>query len=184
MAAGIIEKSNNGLFENEIELNGPYATIVRHLKDDLGIFNTFREAYVTAAVIGFVHNKKGANDSTDKVQAASIFPNELNKRKQDLRLLYRIIMLVQDEPNYTIDDYMNRAFRDDADEGNIEKLKENMNVFNSYACGGFEYLQDKLGELEKTEDIVDAVYDIVHEFAVDMDIIDDGGLPDFEPVFE
>ena len=34
MAAGIIEKSNNGLFENEIEMNGNYATIVRHLKDD------------------------------------------------------------------------------------------------------------------------------------------------------
>lgn len=35
MAVGIIEKSNNGLFENEIEMNGNYATIVRHLKDDL-----------------------------------------------------------------------------------------------------------------------------------------------------
>ena len=123
MATGIIEKSNNGLFENEIEMNGNYATIVRHLKDDLSIFTTFREAYVTAAVIGFVHKRTETDGKQDKVQPASIFPNELNKRKQDLRLLYRIIMLVQDEPNFTIEDYMNRAFRDDSEEANAERLK-------------------------------------------------------------
>ena len=58
MAANIIEKSNNGLFENEIEFIGRYATIVRHLKDDLGLFTTFREAYVTSVIIGYVNRSK------------------------------------------------------------------------------------------------------------------------------
>ena len=49
--AGITEKSNSGLFENEVEFNGKYATYVRFLKEDIGLFSTFREAYVTAAVI-------------------------------------------------------------------------------------------------------------------------------------
>lgn len=184
MAVGIIEKSNNGLFENEIEMNGNYATIVRHLKDDLGIFTTFREAYVTAAVLGFVHKRTETEGTQDKVQAASIFPNELNKRKHDLRLLYRIIMLVQDEPNFTIEDYMNRAFRDDAEEANAERLKQNMATFNSYVCGGFEYLQEKFGQLDKTEDVVDAVYEMVHDFAVDIELLEDGDLPDFVPTFD
>ena len=37
MALGIIEKSNNGLFENEIEFNGNYATMVRYLKETVGV---------------------------------------------------------------------------------------------------------------------------------------------------
>lgn len=184
MAASIIEKSNNGLFENEIEFTGRYATIVRHLKEDLGLFTTFREAYVTAAVIGFVNRKTETDGSNDKVQAASIFPNELSKRKHDLRFLYRIIMLVEDNPTFTIDDYMNRAFRDDAEEGNVDNLKQNMALFNSYVCGGLDYLNEKFGSLERTDDIVDALYEMVHNFAVDVEVIEDDGLPDFEPDFE
>ena len=184
MLAGVVEKSNNGLFENEIELNGKYATIIRHLKDDLGIFTTFREAYVTAAAIGFVYPKAETTDTSDKVQPASIFPNEINRRKRDLKFLYRIIMLVEDNPNFTIEDYMNRAFRDAAEEANAENLKKNMMLFNSYVCGGLEYLQNKFGELDKIEDIIDAVYEMVHEFAVDVELIENDDLPDFNPTFE
>lgn len=184
MAASIIEKSNNGLFENEIEFTGRYATIVRHLKEDLGLFTTFREAYVTAAVIGFVNRRTETDGNSDKVQAASIFPNELSKRKHDLRFLYRIIMLVENNPAFTIDDYMNRAFRDDAEEGNVDNLKQNMALFNSYVCGGLDYLNEKFGSLERTDDIVDALYEMVHNFAVDVEVIEDDGLPDFEPDFE
>ena len=184
MAANIIEKSNNGLFENEIEFIGRYATIVRHLKDDLGLFTTFREAYVTSAIIGYVNRRTEVNENSDKVQAASIFPNELSKRKHDLRFLYRIIMLLEDDPAFTIDDYMNRAFRDDADDANGKKKKKNMAMFNSYVCGGLDFLNEKFGSLDRTDDLVDALYEMVHNFAVDMEIIEDDNLPDFEPDFE
>ena len=184
MAANIIEKSNNGLSENEIEFIGRYATIVRHLKDDLGLFTTFREAYVTSAIIGYVNRRTEVNENSDKVQAASIFPNELSKRKHDLRFLYRIIMLLEDDPAFTIDDYMNRAFRDDADDANGENLKKNMAMFNSYVCGGLDFLDEKFGSLDRTDDLVDALYEMVHNFAVDMEIIEDDNLPDFEPDFE
>ena len=184
MAANIVEKSNNGVFENEIEFTGRYATIVRHLKDDLGLFTTFREAYVTAAIIGFVNKRTETDENSDKVQAASIFPNELSKRKHDLRFLYRIMMLVKDDPTFTIDDYMNRAFRDDAEEGNADNLKQNMALFHSYVCGGLDYLNEKFGSLDRIDDIVDTLYDMVHNFAVDVEIIEDDDLPDFEPDFE
>lgn len=58
MASGIIEKSNSGLFCNEIEMNGKYATMVRFLKEEIGIFSTFREAYIAAAIIGFLYNNR------------------------------------------------------------------------------------------------------------------------------
>lgn len=184
MAANIIEKSSNGLFENEIELIGRYATIVRHLKEDIGLFTTFREAYVTAAIIGYANKRTESDGGEDKVQAASIFPNELSRRKHDLRFLYRIVMLVEEDPAFTIEDYMDRAFRDDADGGNIENLKRNMALFNSYVCGGLDFLYEKFGSLGRTDDIVDALYEMVHDFAIDVELLEDDGLPDFEPNFE
>ena len=113
MAVGIVEKGNSGLFDNEIEFNGKYATMVRFLKEDLGLFSTFREAYVISSIVGFLNNKKYTEDNQEKVQAASIFPNELNKRKPDLRFIYRLIMLLKEEKDYTLEDYKNRTFRDD-----------------------------------------------------------------------
>lgn len=183
MSARVIEKSNNGLFENEIEFTGRYARIARHLRDDLGLFTSFREVYVTAAVIGFVNKRKGTEQQDEKIQPASIFPNELSKRKHDLRFLYRIIMLSQDEKYFTIEDYMNRAFRDDAEEGNVEKLKENMSLFHSFVSGGLEFLDEKFGAIDRTDDVVDALYDLVHNFAVDVGEIESDDLPDFEPSF-
>lgn len=179
--ASITEKSNNGLFENEIEINGKYATMARYLKEDASLFSTFREAYLISAIVGFLNKAKESKDNQEKVQPASIFPNELSKRKADLKLLYRIIMLVEEIPNATIEDYMNRAFRDDAEEGNREKLKANMALFNTYVCGGLEFLYNKFKDTDKIDNIVNILYEYVHSFIVDIGLIDDGGeLPDFD----
>lgn len=181
MANGIIEKSNNGLFDNEIEINGKYATMVRFLKEEVGIFSTFREAYLTAAIIGLLNSSKESVDNSEKVQPASIFPNELSKRKSDLKLLYRIIMLCEETPGYTIEDYMNRAFRDDAEDSNREKLKVNMTLFNSYACGGLEFLYNKFQNANKTDDVIDILYEYIHLFGVDVGLLDEEeSLPDFD----
>lgn len=183
MANGIIEKSNKGFFANEIECNGKYATMIRHLKDDLGLFPTLREAYVLAAIIGFLHGRKETVDTTPKVPAASIFASDLDSRKADLRLIYRIMMLVEEDPTFTIDDYMNRAFRDDSDTDNPENLKRNMAVFNSYACGGLEYLYEKFDGIDNSDAIADALYELIHAFAVDVELLESEELIDFQPEF-
>lgn len=41
-------------------------------------------------------------------------------------------MLLKEEEGFTLDDYKNRAFRDDPVE-NPEVYKKNMQIFNSYA---------------------------------------------------
>lgn len=183
MVSGIIEKGSSGLFDNEIEFVGKYATMVRFLKEELGLFGTFREAYVTAAIIGFINDRTMTSDNQEKVQAASIFPNELNKRKPDLRFIYRLIMLLKDEKDFTLDDYKNRTFRDDPEE-NMDVLKQNMEIFNSYACGGLEYLYEKFQSCTRVEDTVDMLYEMLHAFSTDVGLIDGGGdLPDFDPDF-
>lgn len=184
MALGIIEKSNNGLFENEIEFNGNYATMVRYLKETVGVFTTFREAYLVSAIVGYLNNaEESQNHKQDKVQSASIFPNELNKRKADLRFVFRVIMLSKDEEGLTIDDYMNRAFRDNPEDKNND-LKNCMLKFNSYVCGGLEFLYNKFKDTDKPAEVVDILYDYIHRFIIDVGFADDDDLPDFVPTFD
>lgn len=181
MASGIIEKGSSGLFDNEIEFNGKYATMVRFLKDDLGLFGTFREAYVISSIVGFINERGITDDKQEKVQPASIFPNELNKRKMDLRFIYRLIMLLKEEPDYTLDDYKNRTFKDDPEEDQ-DIVKQNMEIFNSYACGGVEYLYEEFQNCTRTDETVDKLYDLLHRFSSNVGLLeDDEELPDFEP---
>ena len=56
-------------------------------------------------------------------------------------------------------------------------------LFNKYGVKGTFHL-NSMKYLDKTEDVVDAVYELVHEFAVDMELLDDGELPDFDPKFD
>ena len=76
---GIISKGNYGLFQNEIELQGKYASEIRFLRDEVKIFNSFRDAYVVSAIIGFITNSNIDVNEVDNVQAASIFPEEIGK---------------------------------------------------------------------------------------------------------
>ena len=132
MATGIVETSNGGLFENEIELNGKYATMVRFLKEQVGLFNTYREAYVIAPIVGYLECRGETKDTSDKVQPASIFAADLKPRMLDLKFMYRTLMLVEDIPGGTIEDYMNRAFRYDSDSAYRDKLRENMKFQKRY----------------------------------------------------
>lgn len=184
MGIGIVEKGNAGLFDNEIEFNGKYATMVRFLRDDVGLFGTFREAYVVSSIVGFINEREATDDNQEKVQPASIFPNELSKRKQDLRFIYRLMMLLKEEPNFSLEDYKNRTFKDDYEE-NKELIKQNMNIFNSYACGGVEFLYEKFENCDRVDDAVDTLYEYLHQFSSNVGLLDDDGeeLPDFEPDF-
>lgn len=181
--AGAVEKGNNpGLFENEIEFNGKYAFQIRYLKDDLHLFGTFREAYVTSAAIGYMFNKTETADDNEKYQEASIFSNELKKRGRDLKFLYRLIMLTKDESEFCDDDYINRTFKDDAEGGDLSKLRENIAVFNSYACGGLEFLYDKFKDVTSEEDKVSILYELMHPILSELYLVEeDNVLEDFYP---
>lgn len=183
MLKGITEKSNNGLFENEIEFNGKYASYARFLRDDVGIFTTFRETYIVSAIVGYLNSVTESQDDTDKVQAASIFPTELDKRKHDLKFLYRLMLLTKDEEGFTPENYKDRAFRDDVEE-HAEQLKSNMELFNSYVCGGVELLYEKFKNCDDEDKIAIALYDFIREFAEDIGIEEAGELPDFTPEYK
>ena len=91
-------------------------------------------------------------------------------------------MLVKDEPNFSIDDYMNRAFRDGTDDDGFDGLKEKMSIMNSYVCGGLDFLYERFKDLNRKDAIIDSIYELVHNAAIEANFLELEGLSDFSPI--
>lgn len=159
-----------GLFEEEFEYKGKHATFCRYLKEN-NIISTYREIYLLSAVVGFVNGRKAPVDKEEKIAEASILPSEIAKKKAELSFVYRVIMLLDEKEGFTVEDYKNRTFRDDSDEERPEKLKENMEIFNSYARGGVEILYNLFYDGDEKSQYADALYEFVHNFAVQNELL-------------
>lgn len=158
------------LFDKEYKYLGKHATYCRFLKDN-GIVETFREVYLISTAIGFLNRTKAPIDKTEQVQEASILPSELMKQKDNLTFLYRIIMLTDDAPDFSVDDYKNRTFKDDVDEENPERLKANMELFNSYSRGGLEILYNIFKDESDKKDFANNLFEYLEVFAMDNGLI-------------
>ena len=157
------------IFDKEYNFRGQYGQYCRTLnsREGVGLFKTNREAYVFSSIIGFLSNERSEDVVyNQEIQHATILPSELAKQRENLRLIYHLIMLLKEEPNFTLEDYKNRTFRDEADEEHPEKLENNMKLFNSYAEGGIEYLYEKFEHCQNTGEVVDELYQFVSDFAV------------------
>lgn len=161
-----------GLFDKEYKFVGKHATYCRYLKDE-GIIKTFREVYLISTAVGYLNNATSPVDKEEKVQEASILPSELMQQKDNLTFLYRIIMLTREVPGYSIDDYKNRAFRDDVDDENPEKVKENMELFNSYSRAGVEILYDIFKDGTNRKDYANQLNTFLTNFCMDINLIQD-----------
>lgn len=159
-----------GLFEEEFEYKGKHAIYCKYLKEN-NIISTYREIYLLSAVVGFVNGRKAPVDKDEKIAEASILPSEISKKKAELSFVYRVIMLLDEKEGFTVEDYKNRTFRDDSDEEHPEKLKENMEIFNSYARGGIEILYDLFYDCDEKSQCADALYEFVHNFAVQNELL-------------
>ena len=161
------------LFDKEFEFKGKHADYCRFLKDEIGLFKTFREAYTTSAIIGFINNKTAQKETGTKLQLASILPSELAQKRESLTFIYRLIMLLDKKEGFTLKDYQDRTFRYDAEtDEHPEKLAENMELFNSYALGGIELLYDRFKDCHEKKDTVNTLYDFLYEFYEDNGFIE------------
>lgn len=179
----IVEKSNRGLYENEIEISGKYAKYLRFFKEDIGLFETFREAYVTATIIGCVNEIRGIDTSEENKNSISIFANDLASRKRDLKFLYRVIMLWNDFEDKSIEKYMDRTFRFDSDESKREELKANMKLVHRYTLNGIKILYEQFKTCNNKEEVCEALYDFVNIFEANNGLKGDEGLPELKPDF-
>ena len=160
------------LFEKDLKITGKHSILISELKDS-NVFPTYREIYTISTAVGYLFGEKVAADRTENVKPSTIFASDLAAQKPNLRFLYRLIMLTEDQEGFTLDDYKNRAFRDDAIEDNEDKMRENMEIFNSYFRGGLEKITDLLKDCDTPKERVNEIYSFLYDMCVDYNYIKD-----------
>lgn len=167
------------MFDNDIRITGTHAAYIKFLaakssqlnKDAVcaGIFKRYVDVYIAGAIIGMVKKLK-VTANTDNDEIANILASAVIGEQARLKMLYRIAMLI-DNPSLSVDERIDLAFRNDA---NDEEIKKGMDIFNSYARGGIEWLYEVItsNNASENEDYLENLAVMVKEFSEDYLEID------------
>ena len=162
------------MFDSDILFYGKHADYLRQLapskqykektEQRRTFFNSNIEAVLAAAAIGFIKGKKSQIERDTRIADNRIFYEAVSRHKEELELIYRLIMLLDDKGKLPANTRIDKAFRYDA---NDELRKPGDEVFWAYVRGGIEYLYDVLykGSENTQEDIQKAV-EFVESFRV------------------
>ncbi|MCK6255458.1 hypothetical protein LCY76_02310 [Fictibacillus sp. KIGAM418] len=153
------------LFDKNIIITGKHSAYMDLLRDK-GFFSRHLDIYINSAIVGFQYNRKSLSDKSEtyKDKRTQIHTEQLVKESSILEFIYRLIMLLDNQKDSTLEDRINRAFRDDSLNDVSEKHSENTKVFISYVLGGVEVLYEKIIEKGATEqDLMKNAYEFMKE---------------------
>jgi hypothetical protein len=157
------------MFDNDISLVGKHATYTKFLVNDVSVFKRFMDVYMNGAIFGLLYGRKCEKDldSTDK---ANILASTVINEKMRCDFIYRLIMLLDETPGLSIENRIDRAFRDDAKGEKSENHTANMQLFTSYVLGGIEVLYEKFTEDCTTkEDYLNKIYEVLSNFKEEIE---------------
>jgi hypothetical protein len=160
------------MFENDVSLVGKHATYVKFLVNEAKIFKRYIDVYMNGAIFGFLYGRKSDKDK-DSTDRANILAGAFITEKMRCDFIFRLIMLLDETPNFTIEDRIDRAFRDDAKGEKSENHTANMQLFNSYVLGGIEVLYEKFTEdCTTNQDYMNKIYDVVSNFKEEIESVE------------
>jgi len=167
------------MFDSDMQIRGKHATYWKSLcitpgnandsNSNFKIFDNYIFAYMTATVIGLLHNRRGAIDpSDDSKDTAGMMAEIQIKHQAKLKYLYRLVMLMDESQGWTPEEKVDRAFREDTCE---EAVSQGMKLFTSYFLGGLEILYDTfVAKCITDDDYVQRLYEYVQELQQEHDI--------------
>ncbi len=161
------------MFTNDILLKGKHATYADFLsktseqndksKKVAGVFETLYDVYIIGTVIGLYHGLKSPEDKSSS-DTKRIFADKVIREQHNLLFVYRLVMLI-DNSVKTNEEKVARAFKEGEN-------KENIELFNSYARGGIEWLYEQFSLTANTKDeYLEKIYDIVSAFYDEVESI-------------
>lgn len=104
-------------------------------------FKRLVDLYAVAAIVGLKAKRRSPEERDDSDLKRTIQMKQLNENYQTLTTIMRMILIMDESRNMSFEEKLESAFRIPEDE---EIYKSNMELFNSYARGGIEYLYEKL----------------------------------------
>lgn len=163
------------MFDGDIKITGKHATYIKFLASKsvqlnknipcAGVFKRYIDVYIAGITIGLVKNLKSSVDNSVE-DSANILASAVINEQSKLKILYRIMNLI-DDTSLTSDERIDLAFRYDADE---EHIKKGMELFNSYARGGIEWLYEEITQNATTnDDYLEKLANLVKDFSQDYE---------------
>lgn len=132
---------NDNYFRTEKTLYGRHANYVKLLREKK-IFNRYVDVYKLAPVIGFLYGEKCDLDKSKSengsLSDASIFTDQMIKESKDIKVNFRLIMLLDKKYEPDEDKRFDKAFRHLADS------QDDINLFESYIRGGVDIIYNKI----------------------------------------
>lgn len=162
-------------FSKPVRFRGTHAAYAQFLTTERGkkrvggvnIFSRIMDVYMVSILVGLKYSIT-AKVNDIEVSASDIFgdseeykgkritssdiPSETIHASQTLlNYIYRIVMLNETERNLTDEEKIANAFKSDS---NKEKLEQNIELMNSYARGGLEFLYERFNGFSSEMDII------------------------------
>lgn len=177
------------MFDKDFRITGKHANYWKDLCELAGnvpdreqhnnfkIFSAYIDAYVVCPLIGFQYNRKSVIDNSEEGNAGML-AEVFGKRRQELKYVYQIIMMLDTDSEPDEDKRLYRAFKFAAETSEDKSLiEENMKIYNAYFLGGLEILHEEFVEqCHDDDDYLKQMYDYVKRFydEQDGDAIRDG----------
>jgi len=168
------------MFDKDMQIRGKHAVYWKALcitpgnahdtSNNFKIFDHYINAYITATVIGLLHNRRGTIEITEETRDADagMLAAILIKHQAKLKYLYRLVILMDESQGWSAAEKVDRAFREDTCEAAVV---QGMELFTSYFLGGLEILYDTfVAKCITDDDYVNRLYEYVQELQQEHDI--------------
>ncbi|MDE7284809.1 MAG: hypothetical protein K2N85_14680 [Lachnospiraceae bacterium] len=104
-------------------------------------FRRLVDLYAIAAIVGLKAKRRSSEERDESDVKRTVQMKQLNENYQTLLPIMRMILIMDDSRNMSFEEKLESAFAIPEDEATY---KANMELFNSYARGGIEYLYEHL----------------------------------------
>jgi len=175
-------KEVRSMFDKDFKITGKHANYWKDLcelagnvpdreqHDNFKILNAYIDAYVLCPLIGFQYNRKGTIDKSEDGEAGML-AEVFGKRRNELKYVYQIIMMLDEDSEPDEDKRLYRAFKfSEETPEDKELIKNNMQIFNAYFLGGLEILHEEfVDQCEDDDDYLKHIYSYVNRFNDELD---------------
>lgn len=144
-----IKKTDNTSFEyfkvDEMFFVGKHRDFVDKLwtlnKIQESYFKRLVDLYAIGAIVGLKTKRKSPEERDESDVKRTVQMKQLNENYQTLLPIMRMILIMDDSRGLSFEERLESAFTIPSD---YDTYKTNMELFNSYARGGIEYLYEEL----------------------------------------
>lgn len=150
------------------ELRGNVPDIDQH--NNFKIFKAYIDAYILCPLIGYQYGRKGQMGSAADGDIG-ILAEQIIKRSSELKYVYQILMLVDEESEPDVEKRIYRSFnfseKTDEDKALIAK---GMKIYNDYFLGGVEVLHEQfVNECVDRDQYLQKMYQFTKKFNEEQD---------------